>query len=51
MAEALAVRIKKKEWELVALYLLLGTARALESLPPDSLTALLDLLGEADGPQ
>ena len=30
---------------------LVGTARALESLPPDTLTALLDLLGEADGPQ
>ena len=48
MSEALALHILRRHWEVVALYLLLGTARALQSLPPEAALALVDLLGGGD---
>ena len=36
--------IEAKRWELVWLYLLLGVTEAASKLPPESLSALLDLL-------
>jgi hypothetical protein len=43
--------IRRQEWELVSLYLLLGIADAAANLPPESLSALLDLLsGEEEEP-
>jgi hypothetical protein len=41
----LAVAIEQKQWTLASLYLLLGVCEAAEKLPPESLTALIDLLG------
>ena len=48
---AFAVAVERKQWSLVSLYLLLGVTEAARRLPPESLSALLDLLeaGEADG--
>jgi len=40
----LAPAIKRQEWSLVALFLLLGVAEAAAKLPPDALNGLLDLL-------
>ena len=43
--------IARKEWEVVCLYLLLGVSEAASMLPPESLSALLDLLaGEDESP-
>jgi hypothetical protein len=45
------VAIARKEWEVVCLYLLLGVSEAASMLPPESLSALLDLLaGEDESP-
>jgi hypothetical protein len=41
----LAVAIEKREWRLVALYLLLGISEAAARLPPETLTELTGLLG------
>ena len=38
--------IEKEQWEVVALYLLLGVVRTLASLPPESADALIALLVE-----
>ncbi|HEY7467313.1 MAG TPA: hypothetical protein VIB47_11545 [Dehalococcoidia bacterium] len=43
----LAVAVERREWQVVALYLLLGVAEAASRLPPESLAELLDLLGGA----
>ena len=40
------VAIQKQQWELVALYLLLGVARAADRLPPDTVAGLLAVLTE-----
>lgn len=42
---AVQLALRRNEWEKAALYLLLGVARAAEKLPPESLTALLEVLG------
>jgi hypothetical protein len=42
---ALAIAVERREWRVVALYLLLGVSRAASRLPPETLTELLDLLG------
>ena len=43
--------IEEKRWEAVWLYLLLGVTEAASKLPPESLSALLDLLaGEEEEP-
>jgi hypothetical protein len=42
----LAIAVEQRLWEMVALYLLLGVTEAARQLPPESLAALLDLLGE-----
>jgi hypothetical protein len=45
----LAVAVERRDWRVVALYLLLGVAEAASQLPPNSLAELIDLLGgEAD---
>lgn len=36
--------IQQKQWEVVCLYLMLGITEAAAALPPESLSALLDLL-------
>ncbi len=41
----LSIAVERQEWQSVALYLLLGVADAASALPPESLEALLDLLG------
>jgi len=41
---ALALAVEKREWSVVALYLLLGVADAAAKLPPDALTGLLEVL-------
>ena len=38
--------IEKEQWEVVALYLLLGVTRTLDALPPETADALLTLLAE-----
>jgi hypothetical protein len=40
--------IERKQWEVVCLYLLLGVTEAASKLPPESLSALLDLLAGED---
>jgi len=40
----LALAIKRQEWSLVSLLLLLGVAEAAAKLPPDALNGLLELL-------
>lgn len=47
----LAVAVERREWQLVALYLLLGISEAAAQLPPESLAALLDLLGGDEHPE
>jgi hypothetical protein len=42
---AFAVAVERQQWSLVSLYLLLGVTEAAQKLPPESLAALLDLLG------
>jgi hypothetical protein len=44
----LAVAVERREWRSAALYLLLGVADAASALPPESLAALLDLLGGSE---
>ena len=48
---AFAVAVERGQWSLVSLYLLLGVSELAQKLPPESLSALLDLLGgyEAGG--
>ena len=41
---ALALAIERKQWELTALYLLLGVSRAAAKLPPDAIYGLLEVL-------
>ena len=46
---AFEAAIERKQWELVSLYLMLGVTEAASKLPPESLSALLDLLtGEGE---
>jgi len=46
---ALALAIERKEWELAALYLLLGVSRAAAKLPPDAVHGLLAVLSAEGG--
>ena len=46
----LAVAVERKQWSLVSLYLLIGVTEAAAKLPAESLTALIDILGDAAGP-
>ncbi|HEY7269688.1 MAG TPA: hypothetical protein VH951_07665 [Dehalococcoidia bacterium] len=46
----MALAIERRQWDLVALYLLLGVQRAAALLPPETLTELLDLLSEYGPP-
>jgi len=41
---ALALAIERKEWELAALYLLLGVSQAAAKLPPEAIYGLLEVL-------
>ncbi len=41
---SLALAVERREWSLVALFLLLGVAEAAAKLPPEALNGLLDLL-------
>ena len=43
--------VERRQWPLVSLYLLLGVAEAAQKLPPESLVALIDLLGGDDRPE
>ena len=45
---ALAVALERRQWDLAAVYLLLGIVQAAESLPPESLEAILDLLSQPE---
>ena len=45
---ALAVALERRRWDIAALYLLLGIVEAAESLSPESLEAILDLLGRPE---
>jgi hypothetical protein len=45
----LATAIGSKQWELAALYLLLGLWQKLSQLPADSIEGLLDVLEGEDG--
>lgn len=47
----LAIAVERREWRTVALRLLLGVADAASALPPESLEALLDLLGGEEAPK
>lgn len=47
---AFAIAIERKQWSLVSLYLLLGVSAAAAKLPPETLLALVDLLGGAEPP-
>ncbi len=40
-----AVAVERRQWRVVALYLALGISEAASKLPPESLTALVELLG------
>ena len=46
---ALALAIERKEWELTALYLLLGVTQAAAKLPPDTIYGLLEVLSAEGG--
>jgi hypothetical protein len=46
---ALALAIERKQWELTALYLLLGVSRAAAKLPPDAIYGLLEVLSAEGG--
>lgn len=41
----LAVALDGRQWELVALRLLIGVSNAASALPPQSLTEIVELLG------
>jgi hypothetical protein len=45
------VAVRQKQWEVVCLYLLLGVSEAASRMPPESLSALLDLLVAEDESQ
>jgi hypothetical protein len=45
----LAEAIKSKQWELAALCLLIGLARAISSFPDDSVEGVIDLLEDSGG--
>ena len=40
----MAIAIERRDWTLVALYLLLGVAEMTAKLPPDAVTGLLEVL-------
>ena len=40
--------IQQRQWEVVCLYLLVGLAETASRMPPESLSALLDLLAGED---
>jgi hypothetical protein len=42
------VAVERRMWELVALHLLLAVSETASKLPPDSLTALIELLSEVE---
>jgi hypothetical protein len=46
---ALALAIEREQWELTALYLLLGVSRAAAKLPPDAIDGLLEVLSAEGG--
>jgi hypothetical protein len=46
---AFEIAVERRQWQVVALYLLLGISEAASKLPPESLTALIDLLGGESG--
>ena len=46
---ALALAIERKQWELTALYLLLGVSQAAAKLPPDAIYSLLEVLSAEGG--
>ena len=48
MTSTLSIAIERKNWELVALCLLLGVAEVASKLPPETLERLLDLLEVID---
>ena len=43
----LSVAIEREDWELAALCLLVGVARAARKLPPETLEEMIELLAEA----
>ena len=43
----LAVAVERKQWQVVALRLLIGVSEAAHKLPPESLSELLNLLGSS----
>ena len=45
----LATAIAGKQWDLVALYLLLGLAETISRLPADSIEGVLDVLEGVNG--
>ena len=45
----LAEAIKTKQWELAALCLLIGLARAISSVPDDAVEGVIDLLEDSGG--
>ena len=48
----LALAIERSEWEVAALYLLLGVTRAARALPPEAVEAMIELLaGDAERPR
>jgi hypothetical protein len=49
VVSGLALAVERRQWSLVSLYLLLGVVEAAEKLPPETLLALLDLLGGDQG--
>lgn len=40
----LAIAVERRDWTVVALYLLLGVAEVAAKLPPDAVTGLLEVL-------
>ena len=48
--QTLAVAIERKQWELVALCLLLGLTEAAAKLPPEAIEGLLEVLAAEDRP-
>jgi hypothetical protein len=44
----LATAIERRQWELTALYLMLGVTRAAASLPPEAVDGLIELLSGLD---
>jgi hypothetical protein len=44
----LAIAIEKEQWEVAALYLLIGMQKAIEALPPETVEALLELIEDEE---